>query len=178
WPETRPSRRVLHTAPRADTLGPMSDPGRYARGFGALRYLNFRWYFASQVISVSGTWMQTTALGWLVVQLTGDGVALGTTFALQYGPLLILGPLGGSLVDRYNVRKLVIFSQASLGILALALFGLAAAGLASMPAIYLVSFLFGCIGVIDNPARRALVSELVPSNELASAVSLIGVLVN
>lgn len=156
----------------------MSEPSRYARGFGALRYGNFRWYFASQVVSVSGTWMQTTALGWLVVQLTGDGVALGTTLALQYGPLLILGPWGGSLVDRYNVRRLVLFAQASAGVLALVLFALASAGLATMPVIYLISFLMGLNGVIDNPARRALVSELVPSSELASAVSLIGVLVN
>src|SRR4051812_29828097 len=121
----------------------MSGPNRYSRGFSALRYGNFRWYFASQTISVSGNWMQTTALGWLVVQLTGDGVALGTTLALQYGPLLFLGPWGGSLVDRVNVRKLVVFSQASAGVLAFVLFALAAVGLATMPAIYLVSFLMG-----------------------------------
>lgn len=154
------------------------SPRRFTRGFDALRVPNFRLYFLSQAISVSGTWMQTTALGWLVVQLTGDGVALGTTLALQYAPILILGPWGGSLVDRVNVRYAVIASQAFAGILALALFGLAALGLASMPAIYLISLLMGLNGVVDNPSRRVLVSELVHTNLLGSAVSLIGVLVN
>jgi MFS family permease len=154
------------------------SPRRFTRGFDALRVPNFRLYFGSQAISVSGTWMQTTALGWLVVQLTGDGVALGTTLALQYAPLLILGPWGGALVDRVNVRHAVIASQVFAGILALALFGLAALGLASMPAIYLISLLMGIQGVVDNPSRRVLVSELVPQNQLGSAISLIGVLVN
>lgn len=151
---------------------------RFTRGFDALRIPNFRLYFLSQGVSVSGTWMQVTAMGWLIVQLTGDGVALGTALALQYAPLLIVGPWGGSIVDRVNVRHAVILSQAFAGILALSLFGLAAYGLASMPVIYLVSFLMGLNGVVDNPARRALVSELVPPAHLGSAVSLIGVLVN
>jgi MFS family permease len=151
---------------------------RFTRGFQALTVPNFRLFFLSQAVSVSGNWMQTTALGWLVVQLTGDGIALGTTMALQYAPLLILGPLGGSIVDRMNVRHVVIASQVFAGILALSLFALAALGLASMPAIYLISLLMGFNGVVDNPGRRALISELVPPGMLGSAVSLTGVLVN
>jgi MFS family permease len=155
-----------------------APPRRFTRGFQALRVRNFRLYFFSQAISISGTWMQTTALGWLVVQLTGDGVALGTTLALQYAPLLILGPWGGAIVDRVNVRHAVIVSQVFAGILALVLFVFATFGLASMPVIYLISLLMGINGVIDNPARRVLVSELVPPNLLGSAVSTTGVLVN
>jgi MFS family permease len=148
------------------------------RGFAALHVHNFQLWFAGQAISVSGTWMQTTALGWLVVLMTGDGVALGLMLSLQYLPLLLLGPIGGSLVDRVDVRRAVIASNAALGVLALVLYGLVVAGRASMPAIYLISLLSGVVGMIDNPARRALVSELVPRSQISSAISLTGVLVN
>ena len=164
-----PQPLPLASRPRAAALG---------RGFGALQVHNFRLWFVGQTISVSGTWMQTTALGWLVVQLTGDGVALGTMLALQYLPLLLLGPLGGSLTDRYDVRHLVIATQTALGLLALVLWFIVIADKATMPVIYLISFLTGVCGMVDNPARRAFVSELVPRDRLASAISLTGVLVN
>lgn len=150
----------------------------FRRGFTALRIHNFRLWFAGQAISVAGTWMQTTALGWLVVVLTGDGVALGTMLALQYLPLLLFGPIGGSLVDRFDVRRTVIATQASLGLLALLLWVLVVIGQASMPVIYLVSLLTGVAGLVDNPARRSFVSELVGREHLSSAISLTGVLVN
>jgi len=179
WLTTRRPHRTTTQEPRIEAAPATAQAGsNLGRGFAALRTHNFQLWFAGQAISVSGTWMQTTALGWLVVLMTGDGVALGVMLSLQYLPLLLLGPIGGSIVDRVDVRRAVALSNALLGVLALVLWAIVVAGRASMPVIYLISLLTGVVGVIDNPARRSLLSELVPRSSIGSAVSLTGVLVN
>src|SRR5262249_61212682 len=87
--------------------------------FSSLRVRNYRLYFAGQVVSVSGSWMQRVAQSWLVLHLTGSGVALGTVSALQFLPLLLLGVWGGVIADRVVKRRLLMFKPAGRGLLGL-----------------------------------------------------------
>jgi hypothetical protein len=102
---------------------------------GSLRALQsrpFRIYFIGQVASASGTFLQQTAIGWLVLRLTGSAASLGLVLAAGGVPSLLLGPWGGSLVDRVDLRKLLIATQAAFGLLAGLLWAVAAAGSASV----------------------------------------------
>ena len=89
--------------------------------FAALTVTNFRLYLAGQAISLPGTWMQTVAQSWLVLQLTGSGARLGLVAAAQFLPVLLLGPYGGLVADRVNKRRLLLATQSTLGLLALTL---------------------------------------------------------
>src|ERR1700710_330966 len=89
--------------------------------FASLENPNYRRYIGGQSISLVGTWMQTVAQGWLVLQLTGSGTALGLVVALQTLPVLLLGPYGGVVADRVDKRRLMIALQSVMGLLALVL---------------------------------------------------------
>jgi MFS family permease len=90
--------------------------GRVARStFRALGTRNYRLYFFGQLVSVSGTWMQTVAQAWLVLRLTGSGVALGLVVALQFVPMLVLGAWGGLAADRFPKRRLLVLTQLTAG---------------------------------------------------------------
>ncbi len=96
--------------------------------FSSLRIRNYRLYYAGQIISTSGTFMQSIAQAWLVLKLTNSGAALGLVSALQYVPILILGPFGGVIADRFPKRTILSFTQSAAGILALILGVLVATG--------------------------------------------------
>ena len=87
---------------------------------------NYRRYFAGQVISISGNWMQIVAEMWLVVQLTGSGVSVGLTAGLQFLPILLLGAMGGVLADRYDKRRLLMVTQWCMAVPAVALWAITA----------------------------------------------------
>src|SRR5512135_3216518 len=89
--------------------------------FSSLYVRNYRLYYLGQVISTSGTFMQSVAQAWLVLQLSNSGTALGIVTALQYVPVLFFGPMGGVIADRFSKRKLLYLTQSSFGILALVL---------------------------------------------------------
>jgi len=91
------------------------------RTISSLSVRNFRLYFLGQMVSLSGTWMQSVAQAWLVLKLTGSGTALGLVVALQFVPVLLFGPLGGLVADRCDKRRLLYITQSSAGVLALAL---------------------------------------------------------
>ena len=91
--------------------------GRQA--FSSLKVRNFRLYITAQLISVSGTWMQSVAQAWLILHLTDSGVALGALVGLQFLPMLLLGPVGGLLVDRWPKRRILFGTQAAGGVLGL-----------------------------------------------------------
>ena len=96
--------------------------------FSSLHVRNYRLYYIGQIISTSGTFMQSIAQAWLVLKLTNSGTALGIATALQYLPILILGPYGGVIADRISKRKILYFTQSMSGILALILGVLVATG--------------------------------------------------
>ena len=92
-----------------------------ARTFAALKVRNFRLYFIGQLISFSGSWMQSVAQGWLVLKITGSSVDLGFAIALQYLPMLVIGSYGGVVADRHLKRPILYFTQTAAGLLALTL---------------------------------------------------------
>ncbi|MEU2350482.1 MFS transporter [Modestobacter sp. NPDC049651] len=144
-----------------------------SRMFGALTVHNFRLFVSANLVSQVGTWMQRIGQDWLVLQLSGDsGVALGITTALQFGPTLVFSFYGGLLADRYDKRKLLIITQAVMGVLALGLGLLVATDSIALWHVYLLALLLGVVGSLDTPARQAFVSEMVGPRWLANAVSL------
>ena len=122
--------------------------------------------------------MQQTAIGWLVLELTGSPSDLGLVLAAGGIPSLLLGPWGGAVADRVDLRKLLIVTQTLYCLLAALLWALAVAGAASVAALVAIGVAGGFVQIADSPARQALVSRLVPPDDLASAVSLNGVVVN
>lgn len=148
--------------------------------FRALRVRNFRLFFAGQVVSVSGTWMQTVALGLLILsdRLHGNGLDVGASIAFQYAPMLLLGTWGGVVADRVDKRRLLMVTQACAGVLALLLALLAGAHVVRMWEVFVLAALLGVVNLFTNPARQAFVSEMVGRDLLPNAVSLNSVLMN
>ncbi|HEY4866185.1 MAG TPA: MFS transporter [Candidatus Dormibacteraeota bacterium] len=140
--------------------------------FDSLRIRNYRLYFAGQVVSVSGSWMQRVAQAWLVYHLSGSGLALGVVTGLQFLPVLVAGAWGGVLADRFDKRRLLLFTQTAMGLLALALGLLTISGLVQLWMVYLLALALGVVTASDNPARQAFVMELVGRSHVMNAVSL------
>jgi MFS family permease len=173
-------RDALTAMPEA---GPVPGSGtattvKAGSSFRALRSRPFRLYFGGQVVSASGSFLQQTAIGWLVLELTGSPSDLGLVLAAGGIPSLLFGPWGGAVADRVDLRKLLIVTQSLYCLLAALLWGLAVAGRASVGSLVAIGVAGGVVQIADSPARQALVSRLVPSQDLASAVSLNGVVVN
>jgi MFS family permease len=140
--------------------------------FDSLRVRNYRLYFAGQVISVSGSWMQRVAQAWLVLHLSGSGFALGIVTGLQFLPVLLAGPWGGLLADRVDKRRLLMWTQAGMGLLALLLGALTVTGLVQLWMVYGLALGLGCLTAVDNPARQSFVMEMVGRQQVMNAVSL------
>ncbi|MFE6866925.1 MFS transporter [Kitasatospora sp. NPDC057692] len=140
--------------------------------FSSLRVRNYRYYFAGQVVSNTGTWMQRIAQDWLVLSLTGSPLAVGITTAMQFLPMLLFGLFGGVLADRMPKRRLLIFTQGAMGLLAAGLAVLTVGGVVTPYYVYAFALLLGLVTVVDNPTRQAFVSEMVGPKDLANAVSL------
>jgi len=148
------------TAPaRGTALAPGTAPVRPGT-FRALRSRPFRLYFGGQVASASGTFVQQTAIGWLVLRLTGSAAELGLVLAVGGVPPLLFGPWGGTIADRVDLRRLLIGTQTAFALLAALLWALAAAGEASVAAIVAISVAGGVVQIADSPARQALVGRL------------------
>ena len=146
--------------------------------FSSLHVRNYRLYYIGQIISTSGTFMQSVAQAWLVLKLTNSGTALGIATALQYVPILILGPYGGVIADRISKRKTLYFTQSISGVLALILGALVATGLVRVWMVYILAFSLGLVNVFDNPTRQTFYIELVGPDNLRNAVTLYSTLVN
>ena len=141
--------------------------------FRSLKVRNYRLFASGQVISLSGTWAQRVAQDWLVLELShNSGVALGITTGLQFLPMLLFGLYGGVLADRYDKRRLLIWAQVSMGLLALVLGVLDLADVVQLWHVYALAFLLGLASVIDTPVRQAFVVEMVGPDDLPNAVSL------
>jgi MFS family permease len=142
--------------------------------FRSLRHYNYRVWALGALVSNIGTWMQRTAQDWIVLtQLTHESAAaVGIVMSLQFGPQLLLLPYTGLAADRMDRRKLLLVTQASMGLLALVLGVLTLASIVSLWQVYLLAFLLGCVTAFDAPARQTFVGELVGENDLANAVAL------
>jgi MFS family permease len=148
------------------------------RSLASLQIPNYRRFFIGQLVSISGNWMQTVAELWVVLSLTGSGVAVGLTTALQFLPMLLLGAWGGLVADRIPKRRLLTITQALHMLPPLALFGLAVGGGLTPFAVYAIVLARGTVNAVDYPTRQAFVMEMVGSDRVVNAVSLNSVLIH
>jgi MFS family permease len=146
--------------------------------FSSLYVRNYRLYYIGQIISTSGTFMQTVAQAWLVLDLTHSGKALGLATALQYLPILFLAPYGGVITDRFPKRRILLCTQSASGLLALVLGALVATGAVRLWMVYILAAGLGLVNVFDNPTRQTFHIELVGAENVRNAVTLYSILVN
>jgi MFS family permease len=149
-------------------MQPTTTPPRFA----ALQYRNFNLLWAGLIVSNTGTWMQNVAQGWLVLQLTNSPLwlgLLGLSFAV---PMIVLPLIGGAVVDHVNRIKLLYVTQTGSMLAALALAVLTWTGTIQIAHILIASFVTSSLLAFDNPARQALIPDLVPPRDLMNAVSL------
>ena len=144
--------------------------------FAAFRYRDFRLFWTSIFISNIGTWMQMTAINWLLYKLTKSPLQLGLNGLFRAGPALALGIFSGTLADRYDRKKLLLTTQCLLGTLALTLGILDHSENIRPWHIYMMTFLSAAVGSCDGPARQALFPLLVPKKVLPNAVALNAIL--
>ncbi|WP_213996993.1 MFS transporter [Tepidanaerobacter syntrophicus] len=145
---------------------------RLKLSFPALTHRNFRLFWLGQCISLIGTWMQNIGQAWLILKLTNSPFLLGFITTLQTLPVLFLALFAGVYVDRFPKRKLVIFTQIGLMIVAFTLSILTFSGKAQYWHIAITALILGALNSIDNPARQALMIELVGKDDLLNAIAL------
>src|SRR5206468_6337479 len=176
-------RRVFHRAPypayRAATSFPAMDeappaPPAPARAFrlGALSHRNFRLFLFGQGISLIGTWMQSVALGWLVLDITNSPFAVGLTQALRSLGVLLFTLYAGVVVDRVDKRRLIVWTQALQMLEALALAALVWTGRVTTWQVMVLALFFGIVNAFDIPGRQAFIAELVGKGDLMNAIAL------
>ena len=140
--------------------------------FRSLRHRNARLFFIGLLLSNIGTWVQFTAVAILVDRLTGRTTAIGVLTALQFLPMLFLGAYGGAVADQVDRRRMTIITQFALAAQAIALAVLDLTGTIDLAIVYVLTFVLGVVNAFDNPARRGFVTELVPPDDIANAISL------
>ncbi len=140
--------------------------------FRALRHRDYRIFFAGQLVSLVGTWMQTIAQGWLVYRITRQPAMLGVASFAALAPTFILGSLGGVVADRVDPRRLAMGTQAALLLQALLLGVLTLMGNARVGPILALAAFMGVVNAFDLPARQVLVARTVPREDLPNAIAL------
>ena len=133
---------------------------------------NFRLFFVGQLISVTGTWVNWTAGAVLVLKLTDSGVALGIEAALLFLPVLLFGVYAGSVADRFDKRRILVWSNAGYAVLAALQFTLVATDVVQIWMVFVIAFLTGLILAIEPPTRQSFYVELVGEEHITNAISL------
>jgi MFS family permease len=158
--------------------GGQSAPGPSPVRLGALRHRDFRLFWIGQLISQVGTWMQSVAQAWLVLELTHSPLQLGVVSALQFTPILLLSPVGGALSDRFAKRRVLLVSQTVMQLQALVLAALVWSGYVRYWHVAVMAVIYGLGRALDIPTRQAYVTDLVGRSDLANAVALNSVIMN
>ena len=140
--------------------------------FRAFRHADFRRFFAAQFVAQIGSWMQTVAQSWLVLQLTSSPLLLGLIGTLQFGPILLFSIVSGAVVDRVRKRRLLVLTQSVLGGQALVLGALVHGGHVEYWHVAVLATGVGLANVLDGPARQSFVAEMVGRSDVGSAISL------
>lgn len=148
------------------------------QAFRALQNPNYRYYWIGQIISAIGTWMQTIAQAWLVLQLTNSPLALGLVTTCQTLPVLFLVLFGGVFADRLPKRRLLLITQTTMLLQAALLAVLTAGGWMHLSYLYILAAILGIASALDNPTRSAFVKELVGPDDVANAVALNSLVMN
>ena len=148
---------------------------RFVAAGRALRRRNFRLFFFGQLISVTGTWMQSVAQGWLLLTLVGPKQAivyLGLLGAVQFLPVLLLGLFGGIIADIWPKRRTVIATQTAAGLLALILGVLVYLNVVQVWHVFVLALLLGLVNTVDMPARQSFVVEMVGPDDVMNGIAL------
>ncbi|MGC0143682.1 MULTISPECIES: MFS transporter [unclassified Pseudactinotalea] len=142
--------------------------------FASLRLYNYRIWFIGALVANVGTWMQRVAQDWLVLAVLPEGSAIhvGIVTGLQFLPIVFISPFAGLIADRVDRRKMLMMTQAAMGVLALALGALVLLGTAQVWHVYFFALALGVLSAFDAPARQVFVSDIVPTSSLANAVAL------
>lgn len=149
-----------------------------ARTLSSLRSRNFRLFFIGQTISNTGNWLTMVALTLLVLQRTNRGIAIGVLSACQFGPILVLSPWAGVVVDQVSKRTLLLTTQLLELAQTCSLAALAFLHNAPLPAFYVSAAFGGCFLAFDNPVRRSFVNEMVPVEDVPNAITVYSAMVN
>ena len=144
----------------------------------SLRQRNYRLFFFGQLVSVAGTWMQSVAQSFLVLDLTHSGTQLGLTSAARFLPMFLFGPVGGVFADRMDRKRVLYLTQSLSGLLAAVFAVTVATHSIRLWVIYLLAIALGFVNVFDNPARQSFISEMVSAEDLPNAVTLNSVAMN
>jgi len=155
--------------PRADSRG---APAQLLRTFAALRHRNYRLFFAGQLVSLIGTWMQQMALAWLVYQLTNSPLLLGLISGIGSLPMAFFSLIGGAVADRVNKRRILLTTQSVAMVLAFALAAMTGAGWIRAWHVAVLTAFSGTMMAFDMPARQAFVVEMVGKEDLMNAIAL------
>ena len=150
----------------------------WRKTFSALRHRNFRLFFGGQLISLIGTWMQNTAQGWLIYQLTGSKMLLGVVAAVGSAPMMIFSIWGGSVADRHSKRTIVLWTQTSMMLFAFVFSALVWTRQIQPWHILVLAALGGLALAFDMPARQAFMVEMTSREDLMNAISLNSSIVN
>lgn len=142
------------------------------RAFASLRHRNYRLFWFGQMVSLIGTWMQTTGQAWLVLELTHSGWQLGLVGALQFLPVMLFSIFGGVFADRWPKRRVLLFTQSAAMGQAILLWILVASGNVQIWHVYLLALMLGMTNCLDMPTRQAFVVEMVGREDLPNAVAL------
>src|SRR5438093_4638590 len=148
--------------------GTPPPPTGWRATFHSLRVRNFRLFILGQLLSATGTWMQSVAAPFLVLQLTHSGVALGIDTGLQFLPILLFGAWGGVIADRFDNRRLQLASQVAFGVVAGTLWLLVVTDAVRIWMVYLLSFLQGIVMAVDMPTRQSFYLEMVGRDDLTN----------
>ncbi|MCA9727983.1 MAG: MFS transporter [Candidatus Eisenbacteria bacterium] len=141
-------------------------------GFAALGHRNYRLFWIGQVVSLFGTWMQSVAQSWLVLELTHSTFQVGLVVALQFTPILIFGLFAGVIVDRLDKRRALVVTQTLAAAQAAALAILTVTGAVRVEHVMLLAALLGTVNALDMPMRQAFVTEMVGRRDVMNAVAL------
>ncbi|MBI4635270.1 MAG: MFS transporter [Candidatus Rokubacteria bacterium] len=145
---------------------------RFPTGLHALNHRDFRLFWTGQLVSLIGTWMQSVAQAWLVLELTNSPFKLGLIGTLQFAPMLLFSFVAGAIADRLPKRRLIIGSQAALLVQAFVLAALTWGGHIQYWHVALLATVYGLANTLDMPARQSFIVELVGKDDLMNAIAL------
>jgi MFS family permease len=153
-------------------------PGRLHTLLRAFQHRNYRLFFSGQLVSLTGTWMQSVAQAWLVYRLTGSAALLGLVAFASRIPVFLLAPLGGAVADKRSRRRILMATQSSSMLLAFTLAALTLGGWVHIWHIFVLAALLGIVNAFDIPARQAFVVEMVGREDLVNAIALNSSMIN
>ena len=158
--------------------GQAASGSKLAQALRALRHKNYQLFFGGQLISLSGTWMQSVAQSWLVYKLTGSAVMLGFVGFSGQIPVLLLAPIGGAFADRHRRHRILIVTQTIAMLLAFVLAALTLANCVQVWHVFALASLLGITNALDIPTRQAFVVDMVGKDDIVNAIALNSSMVN